>query len=70
MVQDVIPLRTEMDKDENLIDLKCIVPSERSQTQMSTLTDDSIYITSLQRQIIGTEMRLVVARCSGGGWGF
>lgn len=40
--------------------------SERSWVQMATLMFVSIDLTSLQRQIIGTIFRLVVARCWGG----
>lgn len=41
--------------------------SVRSWTHIATLMYDSIYLTSVQRQIIGTEFRLVVASCWGGG---
>lgn len=47
------------------MDFKCIILSERSQTQMAILLYDSISMTSLQRRITGTEIRLVVARCWG-----
>lgn len=45
------------------MDLKCIVLRERHQTQMANLLYDSICMTSLQRQPLGTEIRLVFARC-------
>ena len=41
--------------------------SVRSRTQMATLMYESTYLTSLQRQIIGTEFGLVFARCWSGG---
>lgn len=47
------------------MNLKCIVLRERHQTQMANLLYDSICMTSLQRQPLGTEIRLVFARCWG-----
>lgn len=51
------------------MDLKCIVFRERHQAQMANLLCDSICMTSLQRQPLGTEIRLVFARCWGWGRG-